>query len=151
MSSFQNHYSAEDVQEILSAASALEPQADFSGEQLQEMAAELGIAPEVLWEAEKNWQEQRRHQAKQDLARRKWRRQFRQHLLVYGVVNAGLIALDVSIGGTLTWAHYPLLGWGLGVVMNGLLPQAYGAQGISRCGHRSTSLSRSIKSANQSI
>jgi hypothetical protein len=44
---------------------------------------------------------------------------FAIHLLVYLVVNAGLLALSLSRGGNWHWG--PLLGWGLGLAIHGLV------------------------------
>lgn len=44
---------------------------------------------------------------------------FAIHLLVYVLVNAGLLALSLSQGGHWHWA--PLLGWGLGLAIHGLV------------------------------
>ncbi len=40
------------------------------------------------------------------------------HATVYGVVNLGLIALSFASGRA--WAIFPLLGWGLGLLMHGV-------------------------------
>jgi len=39
------------------------------------------------------------------------------HALVYVLVNLGLVALSASRGHT--WAVYPLMGWGLGLLIHG--------------------------------
>ena len=39
------------------------------------------------------------------------------HAFVYVLVNVGLLALSASRGHT--WAVYPLLGWGLGLLIHG--------------------------------
>lgn len=40
------------------------------------------------------------------------------HATVYLIVNAGLIAL--SVAGGRHWALFPLLGWGVGLLMHGI-------------------------------
>ena len=45
------------------------------------------------------------------------------HLSVYLVVNAALIAIDLLSSPQVHWAHYPLLGWGIGVAIHGLVVQ----------------------------
>ena len=47
---------------------------------------------------------------------------FAIHLLVYVLVNAGLLALSLSRGGNWHWG--PLLGWGLGLAIHGLVTLA---------------------------
>lgn len=44
---------------------------------------------------------------------------FAIHLLVYTLVNAGLLVLSLSQGGRWHWG--PLLGWGLGLTIHGLV------------------------------
>ncbi len=44
---------------------------------------------------------------------------FAIHLLVYTLVNGGLLVLSLSRGGSWHWG--PLLGWGLGLAMHGLV------------------------------
>ena len=49
----------------------------------------------------------------------KKRRDFRGHLLVYVLVNAFLIVIwAVTSSGGFFWPAFPLVGWGIGVVMN---------------------------------
>jgi hypothetical protein len=50
----------------------------------------------------------------------KKRRDFRAHLLVYGLVNTGLVAIwAMTTHGSFFWPVFPLVFWGVGVVMNG--------------------------------
>ena len=44
---------------------------------------------------------------------------FAIHLLVYTLVNAGLVALSLARGNQWHWG--PLLGWGLGLAIHGLV------------------------------
>lgn len=115
-----HRYSAEDVQEILASAASLEPQAAFSEEQLREMASELNISPEVLQQAEQDWRRQKNERQERARITRKRQGQFREHLGVYVAVNAGMFLLDWTIDGDITWAFYPLLAWGLGLVLDGI-------------------------------
>lgn len=50
------------------------------------------------------------------------------HLAVYVVVNGFLAYLDLSRNPDQTWFYWPLAGWGLGIVLHGVLvfcvPQA---------------------------
>ena len=45
-------------------------------------------------------------------------KEFYQHLIVYAVVNAGLITLNLVTGQW--WFVFPLLGWGIGIAAHGL-------------------------------
>ena len=46
-------------------------------------------------------------------------REFYQHLVVYLVVNAFLLALNLWTSPGHLWFYWPLLGWGLGVAIHG--------------------------------
>jgi hypothetical protein len=45
---------------------------------------------------------------------------FYTHLLVYVCVNLGLFALNHFVGGH-RWSVFPLLGWGLGLAIHGIV------------------------------
>ncbi|MFT4100720.1 MAG: 2TM domain-containing protein [Burkholderiaceae bacterium] len=49
------------------------------------------------------------------------------HLGVYLAVNLVLVSIDLMSASPVRWAHYPLMGWGLGLAIHGLavhlLPQ----------------------------
>jgi hypothetical protein len=42
------------------------------------------------------------------------------HALVYVLVNLGLFELNGALGGA-RWSHFPLLGWGLGLAIHGIV------------------------------
>jgi hypothetical protein len=52
------------------------------------------------------------------LARLKKKRDFRGHLIVYTLVNAFLIVIWAVTGRHFFWPVFPMVGWGIGVVMN---------------------------------
>lgn len=56
---------------------------------------------------------------KRALRRLKKRRDFRGHLLVYVLVNAFLVVIWAVTSGGFFWPVFPIVGWGIGVVMNG--------------------------------
>ncbi len=37
------------------------------------------------------------------------------HLIVYGLINAGLITLNLLVVPKVIWFFWPLLGWGIGI------------------------------------
>jgi len=45
---------------------------------------------------------------------------FYTHLLVFVLVNSGLLLLNQTTGGG-RWHHFPLWGWGLGLSIHGLV------------------------------
>ncbi len=56
----------------------------------------------------------------QQLARRrvKAKRDFTMHLIVYLIINAGLIAIWAATGRGYPWFIWPLIGWGVAVLAN---------------------------------
>ena len=50
--------------------------------------------------------------------RLKKRRDFFTHLLVYVLVNVFLVAIWAATSGGFFWPIFPIVGWGIGVVMN---------------------------------
>ncbi len=109
-------YSAEQVQQILVAAMGQGEEDGFSRSQLAEMATDLGISPDALRQAEQIHPELPAQSAPEPK-----RQKFRQQLRTYAVVNTFLLALNFSLSGSITWAIYPLLGWGLGLLLPGPL------------------------------
>ncbi|MFT3803238.1 MAG: 2TM domain-containing protein [Burkholderiaceae bacterium] len=43
------------------------------------------------------------------------------HLGVYLAVNLVLVVIDLMTPSPVHWAHYPLMGWGLGLAIHGLV------------------------------
>lgn len=105
-------YSAEQVQQILVAAMGQMDQEGFSRSQLMEMAHDLGISPDALQKA----QEMPSTMPAQPTVQPN-RQRIQPQLRTYAVVNAFLLALNFILSGTITWAIYPLLGWGLGLLL----------------------------------
>jgi hypothetical protein len=112
-------YSAQDVQAILAEALAMKASDAFTRTQLLEMAAEMNISSDLLDQVETHWRQRQQHYAQEQARKQKQRRQFRQQLITYAGVNSGLILLNFMTAGTITWAIYPLLGWGLGLLLGG--------------------------------
>ena len=62
-----------------------------------------------------------REEALRDKAirRLKKKRDFHTHVLVYVLVNAFLVAIWMVSGQGYFWPIFPIVGWGIGLVMNG--------------------------------
>ncbi|HAG82555.1 MAG TPA: hypothetical protein DCL61_15680 [Cyanobacteria bacterium UBA12227] len=109
-------YRQEDIQQILNLAIAQEANdGEFSRDQLIEIAAELGISPQRLQEAEQEWLLQQQEQQKRrefDIYRR---RHLQKKVGKYVIVNTFLVALNLISAGQLSWSLYILLFWGLGL------------------------------------
>lgn len=54
----------------------------------------------------------------QAIKRLKKRRDFKAHLLVYFMVNAFIVVIWAVTGAGFFWPVFPIVGWGIGVVMN---------------------------------
>jgi 2TM domain len=53
------------------------------------------------------------------IKRLKKKREFQAHLLVYVLVNTFLVVIWSITGSGFFWPVFPIVGWGIGVVMNG--------------------------------
>ena len=42
------------------------------------------------------------------------------HALVFVLVNVGMFALNLALGGT-RWAHFPAYGWAIGLAIHGIV------------------------------
>ncbi|MEM9508351.1 MAG: 2TM domain-containing protein [Cyanobacteria bacterium P01_E01_bin.35] len=109
-------YSNEDVQDILRIASVIQQDGDIDQEQLQNLALEVGISPIVLQQAEQSWSLSK--QASQKQAQKK-SRFIRFHLIPYLTVSIFLVVLNLMTTPQDFWSVYPILGWGLGVALDG--------------------------------
>jgi hypothetical protein len=112
-------YTEEQVQQILHKAIARKSQGqDLSRDQVREIASELGISDTDFAIAEQEWLNQNvldRERVAFDTYRKK---KFRDHALKYTIINAFLMGINFVISGRISWAIYPLLGWGLAVALD---------------------------------
>lgn len=53
---------------------------------------------------------------------------FRTHALVYVLVNAGLLAINLLTSPGTLWFYWPLIGWGVGLAAHGLAVYSGGAE-----------------------
>ena len=51
---------------------------------------------------------------------------FRYHLIVYLLVNAGLVVINVVTGPGTLWFLWPALGWGVGLAVHGMVTYSRG-------------------------
>lgn len=119
----RNYFDEKEAEEILRLASRKEnPLGGISRNELERSAAELGISPEALREAELQIAEQR--QEADD--RKKFRQYQRGEILSdfgkFMAVGGFLIFLDLFKDGRLSWAFWPVGIWGM--VMLGSMLQA---------------------------
>ncbi len=116
-------YSSEEVQQILREATMMQKSKEISQEQLLEIAAEVGISAEILEKAENAWLEQQKASEKQAKRRKGF---IRFHLIPYLAVSVFLVLLNLVTTPRYFWSVYPILGWGLGVTIDGLCTSPVG-------------------------
>ncbi len=124
-----NQYSQDDVQQILRLAITRQTheQDDLSRAQLMEIADEMGFTPQELDEAEQAWllrKDQLGLEAQFDQYRQQ---RFKQSGTKYLIVNGFLVVLDLMAGGGLGFSLYVIVGWGMGLTMQGR--RTYGLKG----------------------
>jgi hypothetical protein len=96
---------------------------------LMETASELGLSPEQVAAAEREYLATKEQEvvarSEEEEEARLWK-EFRvrqrgdliSHLGSYLGVNAGLMAMDWFQGGGIDWAFWPLMGWGIAIVIH---------------------------------
>jgi hypothetical protein len=122
-------YDDAEVEEILKRALDRGGNVDgLSHAELAEVAAEVGLSPEELEHAARSVLASRAERRDRDdaarvLAERKRsrRRGLAQHAATWGVIGAGLAALDYFTGTPgISWALFPIIGWGTAVGLHGV-------------------------------
>ncbi|NCJ06319.1 hypothetical protein GS597_07295 [Synechococcales cyanobacterium C] len=111
-------YTASDVQAILGRALAQQHHNEFSEAQLGEMAQELGIGPANLEQAKCDWLAEQQEAELRRSFDRKQRQDFKSHWITYMIVNAFLVGLNIVTPDSHPWSLYPLLGWGMVVMLD---------------------------------
>ena len=112
-------YASEEAQQILQIAIAKETEAgELTRTQLAEIAAELNIAPETLWSAEREWIDLKSTSTQQALFNQQRRQKFQHHLIRYGIFNSFLLLLNLLAGGY-GFAMFVALAWGIGLSLHG--------------------------------
>lgn len=107
-------YQTEDVQQILYLAIAKrEESGELTKAQVMEIAIEMGISPEDLEAAEKEWLSRKGEFQEKQLFNSIRREKLKQSLIKYGIVNSFLIILNLATAHTLSWSLPILVFWGL--------------------------------------
>lgn len=111
--------SDEDVDEILKLALRRQDGSDqdLRG-RLAVAAQELGISDEDLETAENEYLSNKADTREFIEYKRRRRRELREHVFSYVIVNAMLVAVNWISSGKLTWAVWPILGWGVGLAFH---------------------------------
>ncbi len=117
----QRFYEDEEAQEILRrAAGATTDHANgISRDNLLLSAAELGIAPEALAEAERSVIAERSQNALHAEYVRELRHDFAVHLASYVIINGGFLLMNLFLP-FFGWVYWSIFGWGIGLVFDAL-------------------------------
>lgn len=120
-------YASEEAQQILQIAIAKETEAgELTRTQLAEIAAELNIAPETLWSAEREWIDLKSTSTQQAIFNQQRHQKFQHHLIRYSICNSFLLLLNLLAGGY-GFALFVALTWGIGLSLHAW--QAYQSEG----------------------
>jgi hypothetical protein len=103
-------YNSEEMQQILEVAFRRKQQGEYTREQIIEIASELGVSPESLQAAEKEWLTKNIEVKQEQMSNSQQRKGFQSHLFI----------LNLLASPGYFWAIYPILGWGLGLLLHGI-------------------------------
>ena len=113
-------YNEEQVAQILRHAlnsRSSNPQ-QLSREQVYEIASELGVSRSDFLAAEEKWRSQEIQNTelvKFDIYKQQ---KFRDGILKYAIVNGFLVSINLFSSGTVNWAVYPLMFWGIAIALD---------------------------------
>ena len=106
-------YQTEDLQQILHLAIAKrEEGGELTKAQVMEIATEMGITPEELEVAEKEWLLRKEEFQEKQVFDSIRKQKLKQSLIKYGIVNTFLVLLNLATANTLSWSLPILLLWG---------------------------------------
>jgi hypothetical protein len=115
-----DHFTQEEADAILRKAVERDPMGDeMSRDQLASIAHEMGISADALGRAEAAWREERREQSLRAAFEGELRSGFKSHVAQFLLVNAFLFLINFFATPDYFWFVYPLLGWGLGLAIQG--------------------------------
>lgn len=118
----------QDVDEILKiAVNKSSVSNEILRERLAMSASELGITPEALEDAQREYALKKKdilaERAREELVRQyseEGRRGLIQHVMIYAVVCGALLIFNLIRKPGDIWAIYPIAGWGIGVVSHAI-------------------------------
>ncbi len=115
----ERFYGEDEAEQILRLASSISSSAEgMTRERLLATAAEIGISPEAVDEAERQIISKRTEAADRKAFDAERRRDFGTHLISFVLVNAFLCAINYLTSRGYFWEIWPLLGWGLGLAFH---------------------------------
>ncbi|MDX1978566.1 MAG: 2TM domain-containing protein [Pseudanabaenaceae cyanobacterium bins.68] len=87
----------------------------LSLQQLQEIAADLGVSEAEFFQAAQEWQNHQQLDQQQLKFNQYQKRKFFDYLIKYALVNGALVAIDLLTARRISWSAYVLVFWGLGL------------------------------------
>jgi 2TM domain len=103
------------AQQILQMALAKRGVQKLSGEQLQEIAADLGVSESEFHLAELAWKNNQIQAQERKIFDRFQKRKFMDGLIKYFLVNGSFVGLNLATSGQISWSIYLVVIWGLGI------------------------------------
>jgi hypothetical protein len=113
-------YNSEEMQQILEVAFRQKQKGEYTREQIIEIASELGVSSESLQAAEQEWLKNNVEVKKEEMSNSQQRKGFKSHLFTFLAINGFLVLLNLVVSPGYFWAIYPILGWGLGLLLHGM-------------------------------
>jgi hypothetical protein len=114
----QKFYDEEEAEAILRLAAQRSSFGGMSKERLLSTAAELGIAPEAVEEAERLVGQHRQDLQLRAEFDKKIRKEFLSHAISYVAVNGFLVVLNLATSPHEFWAIWPIMSWGLALALH---------------------------------
>jgi len=115
-------YQEEEAEQILRLAASLSPSiGTIDRDRLLTTAAELGITPEAVEEAERQIADMRVEQAYREEFALRARREFNIHFVTFLVMNGFFFLMNVATGLHVIWFIYISLCWGIGLAFHSLM------------------------------
>lgn len=128
-------YTRAEADEILRRALAEQTEGDISHEDLVAAAREVGIPEASIEAAADRLGDHRELQHQIALLRRRKRRAFVRHLVVFTIINAGIFAFDWFDGGP-WFFQFPLIVWGVVLTLFALIQLAPNPESLARRAER---------------
>lgn len=109
-----------DVEQILKIAVRKSGITDDEALRQRLMAAgqELGLTEAQIAAAEAEYQTQKAEAEELAEYRAEVKKEFLEHFWTYVIVNAGLVGINLYTKGTVSWALWPILAWGIGMAFH---------------------------------
>lgn len=113
-------YNNEDIERILRRA--LNKNSTNSGgiseSDLFRIASELNISRDQVLQAIREDSELAGYEEARRIWIQKKRSSFKEHLMAYLIINGFLVGINLFTLGNLSWALFPIMGWGIGLAFD---------------------------------